>query len=185
MPTWNKISETTVSGSSTTSIDLTSIPQTYTDLAVALVAKSDGDTSYAEVDCHIEFYNGSTAFSLGGGFLGIDYSLAPNSQQYASRTDVPDKITDSGASGTPNTGTGAYWLYIHDYSSTTLAKNAFIFTGKTTSVASNANHAGLKWWRICLNTSSNHAIDRIKFGALGNSDNFIAGSFVSIYGITS
>ena len=181
MPTWNLLSDTTVSGSSTTTISFTSISQSYTDLALFGTLKDDGTVWDGQSDLKIYFKDsGGNLLSMAGGQIYYTHGSTPNSYQYNSGTVMWGFMPNS---ATSYTGVGPQYLYVYDYSSTTVAKNAMWLNGITGQDAQNDNNT---WqaWRMCMNDSDDDPISQIDI-TTDLTNNFVAGATMSLYGITA
>lgn len=164
----------TLSGGAST-IDFTSIPQTYTDLVVFQYFRFSSASGIQNV--HVRFNNDSTAGAYvqsmalaGDGGVGAYTNSSQNAYQW---TYAP------GGSGT--TTANAYSngsLYIPNYANTSYIKATSIDLIMQINATTNQAvqmHAG--YWN---NTS---AINRITFTA--PSDTFTSGSVASLYGISN
>lgn len=161
--TYQVISTTTVSGTSTTSIDMTSIPSTYTDL----VAVFNGGFSINDALIYITVNNDT----------GANYSYT---QMYGNGSSAGSGSATSANNWNimwypyPNTATGVGIFNFHNYSSTSMSKTLTARIG-----ASNVDTravAGL--W------NSTAAITSVKFTmSTYASPYFVAGTTVTLYGI--
>ena len=169
-----------VSGSSTQTVYLSSIPQTYKDLCVIALVKTTNTGSAGQSGLDIEFQN-SIAGALSGapGQIGMQYgSSTPYTYLYSSRAGIPTYTANNTSS---YTGVGPQWLMIYDYSSTTVAKNVWLFNGITGQHTQNDNNT-FQAWRSPFNNGSNSPIDVVVFkNQSGNY--FLPNTSFSVYGI--
>ena len=179
MATWTKISETVVSGTSTQSIILSSIPTTYKDLCIIALLKDNDTASGGQSGLEWEFHN-SIAGQMNGapGYIAMLWgNSSPYNYLYSSRLNIPTYMPNN-ASG--YTGIGPQWCMIYDYASTTVAKNVWLFNGITGNDAYNNNNS-FQAWRGPWNNSGNNAIDYIVIKS--QSVQFLPNVTVSLYGI--
>jgi hypothetical protein len=162
MPTTYEPIATTTLATTSTSVTLSSIPSTYTDLRVILNIKSTGTSDYGLRG----YINGDT---------GSNYSET-NLQGYgsvvSSRLSNETKGSYSFTYGFSNEGA----LYIFDffsYAGSTF--KTFLVSGSTDQNGSGAVERSVQLWR------STSAINSLNF--FPASDNFAAGSTFTLYGI--
>tara|TARA_R100001530_G_C4314087_1_gene153860 strand:+ start:1075 stop:1620 length:546 start_codon:yes stop_codon:yes gene_type:complete len=181
MPTYNLLADITVSGGSTTVISFTSIDQSYTDLALFGTLKDDGTSAAGQSGLEMSFKDsGGNLMSMAGGYIARDYgSTTPYSYQYSSRTDIPSYMPNN---TTSYTGVGPQYAYIYDYSSTTVAKNILWLNGITGQHAQ-VDNLVFQAWRMCVNDSDDDPISQIDITSQSN--NFLPGATMSLYGITA
>lgn len=161
-PTYNLIQETTISGSVTTTVTFSSIPNTFDDLVLIIRAKnaldeavtlrfnSDSGTNYSQMD---SVANGST-------------SSASNS---ASNTSI-------GLSGGQENQNYMYQIHINGYANANFTK--CVFSTQFIELGTSANtiiYRGGRW-------NSTAVISTITLATLSGT-NFVANSVFSLYGI--
>ena len=166
--TYEKIATNTVSGTTTTSVTLSSIPSTYTDLI--LIGSIKGDTASMSLGLR---FNGDSGTNYSTTFLEGDGSSAVSSRQ-TNQT----KIFLSASISYNSTNFGTQIIQLMNYSNTT--------TYKTLVERFNSNggsfpgvNAGVGLWR---NTS---AINQLEILVLVAGQFFAAGSTFTLYGIKS
>ena len=162
--TYEPIVTTTLS-SGATSVTLSSIPSTYTDLMLVI----QGRTSTQElVDCAWQV-NGDT---------GSNYSHTRWGANDSSTW--TDRASDQASANASGVGFGqgvAIWQFIN-YSNTNAYKTAIMRSGFKTNTIGFYIINGVGMWR------STSAINEIKFFIpAGQSGNFVAGMTVTLYGI--
>ena len=113
--TYTLIASYTVSGTSTTLINFTSIPQTYTDLK--LVCSLRSNRSIVSQNSQI-YINGTSATNLSSKFLYGTGSAAGS----ATRASMADIIYANGSTATANTFSNCE-VYFPNYTSTTTYKS--------------------------------------------------------------
>ncbi len=166
--TYVLISSNTLS-SSAASVTFSSIPSTYTDLAVRVSARSDGAAEFETV--RITF-NGSTASNYSVTYLRGNGAGASSSNA-SSSTYIPfNRAIDDGAA-TTNTF-GSLEIYIPSYLSST-NKPISSTTAQEMNSTTAYIHANAGLW------SNTSAISSIKLEVSGV--NFVSGSSFYLYGI--
>ena len=162
-----KLIETKTLGTAAALIEFTSIPQTFTDLVVKISSRSDRTGSFV-AGIRIDFNGLSTNFST--------RTLFGNGSTATSNTDIEGRAgittaTDSTANTFGNTD-----LYIANYAGA---------TNKSVSVdsVSEANNSFSLQWLGATLWSNTSAITTVGLSP-ANSSNFIAGTTISLYGIT-
>ena len=167
---FESIATVTVSGSAVSSIDFTSIPNTYQHLQIRGIAKtstagyvksvrarlnSDSGTNYTS---HYLYGDGSSVISAGP--VGTSFM----------------NIADAGAAGSSATSTfGSFIIDVVDYASTSKYKTIRTFNGM------DANSGG---GEVALNSNlwlSTSAISSITF--ILDSANFAVGTSIALYGV--
>lgn len=164
MPNTFTLISTTTLGSNAASIELTSIPATYTDVVIKLSLRGTGaDTSFFSTI----FFNSSSANFTSRSLVGSGSAASSSS-----RTDA--LLYFVGANATSNTFSNSE-IYIPNYAGST--NKSFSIDG----VSENNATAGRQeiWAGLWSQTA---AITSFKITA-GESTNFVTGSTVSIYGI--
>jgi hypothetical protein len=169
MAAYNLIATTTVGSGGAASIEFSGIPQTYTDLAVVMSARTDLAQIYGDVQ--VSFNSDTTAANYSWRNLwgnGSSVSSEPSSSGIARYC-----LMMSGNSTTASTfGSGV--LYIPNYSGSTYKS----FSSDSCS----ENNATTSYVRFFANLwSSTSAITSISFS--GASSNFMQYSSASLYGI--
>ena len=169
MAAYNLISTTTVGSGGAASIDFTSIPQTYTDLAVVMSARIDGGTIYGDVQA--SFNSDTTAANYswrnltGNGSSAVSETSSSGNARYC--------LMMAGSGTTANTF-GSGLLYIPNYAGSTYKSFS--------SDSGSENNAATSYLRFFANLwSSTSAITSISFSGVGN--NFLQYSSASLYGI--
>lgn len=161
--TYTPIATTTVSGTSTTSIDMTSIPSTYTDLVVIF----NGGFNINDALIYITLNNDT----------GANYSytqVSGNGSSAASGRGTNANNWNVMWYPYPNTGNGNAIFNFQNYSNTSVKKTMISRVNNT--VADTRAVTGL--W------SSTSAISSIKFTmSTYASPYFLAGTTVTLYGI--
>ena len=156
--TYEPISTQTVSGTSTSTITFSSIPQTYTDLVLVI----NGQTS-ADVDIFVRF-NSDTA-------TNYSYTVMQGNGSSAVSSRVSNSTGWSTTSGNPSLGFTTYITNIFNYTNATTFKTSITRTNtndRTGAIAS--------IWR-----ATPAAITTVN--VLVYSGYFIAGSTFTLYGI--
>lgn len=176
---WDLLSTATVSGGSTQTISFTSINQTYKDLCIVALLKDDLTASHGQSGMLITPKTAAGGgMTLGWGYMAMNWnSTTPYSYQYASSTQISSYIPNN---ATSYTGVGPQYMYFYDYSSTTVAKNMYLFNGIIGENAQNANNTW-QMHRSLINDSSNNPLGQIDIAS--QSGNFLAGCVASLYGI--
>jgi|688.fasta_scaffold1076182_2 hypothetical protein len=169
MAAYNLIGTTTVGSGGAASIDFTSIPQTYTDLAVVMSARIDGGTIYGDVQT--SFNSDTTAANYS--WRNLTGNGAATSSETSSSGNARYCLMMAGSGTTSNTfGNGV--LYIPNYAGSTYKS----FSSDSCS----ENNASTSYLRFFANLwSSTSAITSISFSGVGN--NFLQYSSASLYGI--
>ena len=180
MATWDLLSTATVAGGSTSTISFTSINQNYKDLCIMALLKDDLTASHGQSGMQIAPKTAAGgAMTLGKGYMYMGWNdTTPRSHQYAAGHTIIDSYIPNNASS--YTGVGPQYMYFYDYSSTTVAKNMYLFNGIIGENAQNANNT----WQIhrsVINDASNNPVGRIDI--ISQSGNFLAGCVASLYGI--
>jgi hypothetical protein len=163
--TYTAIATTTVGSGGASSVDFTSIPGTYTDLAVKLSLRTTGATQ----NCSVAF-NGSTA-NFSQRQIGSDGSSAYS----ASRTDNLNVVLANGTGYTATTW-ASNEIYIPNYAGSTYKSFS------TESVTENNAAAGDTVMRAHL-WSNTAAITSITVSAGNGSGTFAQYSTATLYGI--
>jgi hypothetical protein len=166
-----QISDSTLGGSAP-SFDLTAIPATFNHLL--LLIQGRGDTAATSTTVLLRFNNDSGA--------NYDTELITGSGAAVATGEIVAGTSAQIADITANTGPasvfGAFTIWIPNYAGTTAQKNAFSSGGhKTTSLSGgifNRNYSC--FWRSAA------AINRITLTP--GAGNFVAGSRVTLYGLT-
>ena len=182
MAVWNLLSTATVSGSSTQTISFTSISQSYKDLCIMALLKDDLTASSGQSGLQVTPKTAAGgAMTLGWGYTGMLYgSTTPYSYQYGSGVSQISTYIPNNASS--YNGVGPQYMYFYDYSSTTVAKNMYLFNGIIGENAQNYNNTW-QMHRALINDSSNNPVGRIDITS--QSGNFLAGCVASLYGISA
>jgi len=160
--TYTPLATNTVSGSSTSAVSFTSIPQTYTDLVI--VANTSNSVSLESLALT---FNGDT---------GTNYS---NTRLYGNGTSaISDRATSAAyIAALLNSNTiGNSIIHIMNYANTTTYKTTISRTGD----ASNRTSAVVGLWRGSTG-SATQAITSITITVTGS--NYVSGSTFSLYGI--
>lgn len=171
MPTYQLISTQTL-GSNATSITLSSIPQTYTDLLLWLKLR---DTQGGEfVGTFFNTFNNNTGniYALVGGGL---YNSSLNNSNAGPTSRIPWYNTTTASNSSTNSFANTY-MYIPSYTSA-LPKSAVVRSAVSNNVSAQnviEMYGG--------NTTSTSAISSIE---LASNYFFLAGSSVQLYGISS
>tara|TARA_B110000444_G_scaffold101480_1_gene95885 strand:- start:68 stop:616 length:549 start_codon:yes stop_codon:yes gene_type:complete len=180
MATWDLLSTATVAGSSTQTISFTSINQNYKDLCIMALVKDNLTASHGQSGMQIAPKTAAGgAMALGMGYMSMGWNqTTPTSYQYGSgQTQISTYIANN-ASG--YNGVSPQYMYFYDYSSTTVAKNMYLFNGIIGENAQNANNT-FQMWRSLINDASNNPVGRIDITS--QSGYFLAGCVASLYGI--
>jgi hypothetical protein len=169
--TYNAIATVTVGSGGAASIEFTSIPGTYTDLAVLISARNTGSSVFGFV-C---LQPNSATTNLSSKLL-YGYGSGSGSASYSDQYSILGYIT--GANATSNTF-GNSWFYIPNYAGS---------SNKSVSVDSvNENNATDGRQSLVAGLwSSTSAITSLKFIAADNnlsSVNFVQYSTATLYGI--
>lgn len=170
--TYKLISSTTLS-STTTSINLTSIPQTYTDIVVQGYLSQTGSGSNWD-GCTIRV-NSNTGSLYGTNFMKSDGSTQSTGSTGTTDAWYFDILTPGG--GWPNPMAG-FELYIPQYTSTSDQKVARLMGGG----AMNARN-GINFYSLVVGTTA--AITSINFIYQSPATGFSSGSNIRLYGITA
>lgn len=155
--------ETKTLGSSATSIEFTSIPQTYTDLLLLFSVRSDGTNHTLWVQFN-GVTTGYTSRRLGGTGSGIESSSS--TEAYFAYS--------NGSGQTANTF-GSTSLYIANYTSSVIK----------TVISDSINENNATAAESFINTglwNNTAAITSVKIDPVGD-PNLVAGSTISLYGI--
>jgi len=163
---WNTIYSTTLS-SDQSSIDITSIPNTYTDLVAIIYCRGTRSAADAELLFTINGDSGANyEIGRGNGASGTFYSNIYTGQSNISL----------GNTAASNTGTIAYTaieLHINNYATTGKYRSVIAY-----STEPQVNVAG---WRMGVWKNTADAINRITFTSeLGN---HAAGTTITLYGL--
>ena len=152
--------------SAQSSITLSSIPQTYTDLIIV------ANTGYSAANYYTEMYfNGSTATDYSATFMAGTGSSAVSSRR-TSYVLIPFDDTVVGTT----TITSSSICHIFNYANTSIYKTALVRSNQVPGSAYPGVEAGVGLWR------STAAITSITLRS-SNSGNFIIGSTFTLYGI--
>ena len=163
----------TVGAGGASTIEFTSIPQTYTDLCLKLSNRQSGTGGSANVwDNYFMSFNGSSANKRSRDLHGYDASA--NNNYYSDQFYFWGNIDGSTANTFTNTE-----IYIPNYSSTTVTKSYY--------ADSVAEHNGASNYMMFLQAglwSDTSAITSIRFNTtVGNTRTFMQHSSASLYGI--
>ncbi len=177
MATWNLLGTATVSGTSTTAITFSSIDQSYKDLCIiGSLTDVTGSSGYAPITWLMKTAAGG-AMSLGGGYMEMSYnSLTPSSTQFASASSTISYINSADSTS----GNSPIYFYCYDYSSTTVAKNFYLFHG-TTGRSPYLAASSFRMHKWLFNDGSNSPLGTIDVRT--SQANLQAGSTLSLYGI--
>jgi hypothetical protein len=162
-----KLIETKTLGTAAASIEFTSIPQTFTDLVVKISSRSDRAGSHV-AGIRIDFNGLSTNFST--------RSLFGDGSTATSNTDIEGRAGLTTATSSTSNTFGNTELYIVNYAGAT---NKSV---SVDSVTETNDSPGFQWLAATL-WSNTSAITTVGLSP-ANSSNFIAGSTISLYGIT-
>ena len=171
-----KLIETKTLGTAAASIEFTSIPQTFTDLVIFISGRSDKNSNGSIGNIAAEnvgLYPNSATFPYASAsnriLYGIGTGVASTTQSnYIHAGTIPVALATSNTFG--NTS-----LYITNYSAS---------AAKSISIDSvTENNASSSWQSIqAANDTSASAYTSLKFDTSGG--NFVAGTTISLYGIT-
>jgi hypothetical protein len=169
--TMTLINSYTVSGSSTSTIDFTSIPSTYSDLCIKFSARHT--TAGGEDTPNIRFNNDSASnyyFVFGSGRGGIPVASGQNPGTSMWCGTLPGAGDTSGAFSNIE-------IYVPNYTSTTL-KKSMRFEGMTSGMTGSMyQRTGGGYWNATA-----AAINRVTLGIV-SPYNFTAGTTAYLYGI--
>ena len=173
MPTFNLIQSNTVSGTSTNSINFSSIPQTYTDLVLYMSVRSRTNNDSDTVDLKynsITGYTGYRFFVQDGGFI------INNSYNNGIPALVAGNTVSSATTFSHNR------IQIYDYTNTTNTKPATSWGGWI--YETGGNTSAKNGWHYVMPTDgeSTAAITSLTL-TLASSANFHADSTFYLYGI--
>jgi hypothetical protein len=168
--TMTHITTTTVS-TAAYSVTMASIPQTYTDLMIAVSARSD----YGFVSHEMQFAINSVTSGYSNKMM---YTNNGTSVASASASNAFFTLGGAvaGSASAANTFSNCV-AYLPSYSSTTLAKSVSV-----DATAENNGTAAILWINSGLNTTT-AAITSITFYCWQSFINFVPGSTFSLYGI--
>lgn len=159
----------TLTNSSTAAISFTSIPQTYKHLMIIANLNSQG----ASNNVVIKFNGSSTSY-------GANHRLGGNNTStYADTFSATGGGILGGTTSGSSTNTsafGTHWIFIPNYSSTSLHKFVLGDGGPTQNMGDYHNMASGRW----ENTS---AITQVDLSNYGTFPNFTSGSTATLYGI--
>jgi hypothetical protein len=168
--TFEFISTTTVA-TAAYSVTVSSIPQTYTDLAILISARSDYGVSTHEMQFAIN--------SVTTGYTNrMVYTNTGTSAQSATASNAFYTWAGAvvGSSGTSDTFSNCM-AYLPNYSSTTLTKSML-----SDATAENNAAASILWMNAGLNTTT-AAITSLTFYCWQSFINFVPGTTFTLYGI--
>jgi hypothetical protein len=170
--TMTLINSYTVVGTSTSTIDFTNIPNTYSDLFIKF---SPRHTTAGGEDTPYVRFNGDSAsnyyFVFGSGRGGVPTASGQNPGTSLWCGTVPGAGDTAGAFSNIE-------VYVPNYASTTL-KKAMRFEGMTSGMTGSMyQRTGGGYWGATA-----AAINRVTLGIVSGSYNFAAGTTAYIYGI--
>ena len=162
-----------------TSLSLTSIPQTYTDLHIRALAKNSQTSTNSSYSSHITFNAVTTSIYAYGFFIGSGVpNTGVNQSQTAAGSFAFGFITESEMD---NLSSASYYavsmMDIYDYTSTTKAKAISAISGGDRNTGGAAYSNGMSW---TLSTATT-AITSIQFAP--GTGTFVAGTTFALYGI--
>lgn len=155
---------TTVTGASTTTIDITNIPQTYTDLVLSMVTR---DAASNNNDIVVRFNNIQTATYNTGRI-----QLTGSTISYPFLTNTNGPVVN--ISGTRANGWASVYLDIQDYTNTNLNRTALFLSGSPGDAASTQQMRQ----GVVMNTTTN-ALTSLQFVTT----NYEAGTSITMWGI--
>jgi hypothetical protein len=158
-----KLIETKTLGTAAASIVFTSIPQTFTDLIVLVSARRSTTGAIAVI-----------SFNSGGTYT--KRNLLGNGSSAFSATGSGDEVAATPSGATANTF-GNSSIYIPNYSGLTIKSYSVDSVNETSGTSADAIIAAGLW-------SETSAITSITITPKASDGNFVAGSIVSLYGIT-
>jgi hypothetical protein len=178
---WDLLATATVSGTSTKTISFTSINQGYKDLCLVGMLRDNytNSSNFSNVTYYMKTAAGG-AMSISGGRMQMAYnSTTPESNQYGGAGTIGGVIPGN-PSGDSASGCGPQYMYVYDYSSTTVAKNMYIFSGIiATSTYNAANTWRMQRW--IFNDGSNNPVGQIDITTAELY--FLPDCVMSLYGI--
>ncbi len=176
---WDLLATATVSGTSTKTISFTSINQSYKDLCMVGMLKDNytSSSNFSTVTYYFKTAAGG-AMSIGGGRMIMGYgSTTPSSDQYGGAGSITTSVPGNHSS---NTAVGPQYMYVYDYSSTTVAKNMYLFNG----IIGSSTYDSANTWQMLrwmFNDASNNPVGRIDITTAELY--FLPGCVMSLYGI--
>lgn len=168
--TFELISTTTV-GTAAYSVTVSSIPQTYTDLAIVISARSDYGVGSHEMQFAINSV--TTGYTNRMVYTNNGTSTASASASNAFYTWAGAVV---GSSGTSNTFSNCIG-YLPNYSSSTISKSMY-----SDATAENNATASILWLNAGINTTT-AAITSLTFYCWQSFINFVPGTTFTLYGI--
>lgn len=170
MPTTYTPLATTTLGSATATVTFSSIPQTYTDLIIAMSLPSVGGGNNGD---GLRFQiNGDTATNYSATYISNSGSTAGSTKESSQTRGRVGFVTQT----TGNIGSAI--AHFQNYSNTSTYKSVIGRCGNLNTNADAQVFAGVSTWR------STAAINQIVFSLSSNS-NFVAGTTFSVYGVAS
>lgn len=170
-----KIAEITVGAGGSTVINLTNIPQIYTDLILTRSMRSDG-TAGPAMSANITFNNSTTGYSE-----RLIYSNTTGTISTGSRSgSFLDWVGMTPASGTGTTAStfGVSGAYITNYTGTSV-KN---IVSDSTQESNTTNGAYWNFYSVAASWSGSEPVTSITLTS--TSGNFVQGSSIALYGVT-
>lgn len=165
--TYDKIAATTLA-SNTTTVTLSSIPATYTDLRLVIVPASSSGTNGIRMRI-----NGDTATNYSATYLGGNGTSAASARDTSAT-----QMQLSWYTGINTTlGVQMYTLDFLNYANTTTYKTLLL----RTTAAGNATEANVGLWRKTPEAITSLSFNINSFGS--SSGDFITGSTFTLYGI--
>jgi hypothetical protein len=164
---------TTVLGSATSSITLSSIPATYTSLQLRIVGRSANATEFDEISLR---FNSDTGANYGHKYIQFQTSNQPTQTNATSQTAI--RVVGIPANTAVANNFAALKMDITGYKSTAMKTNIRGFGGAANFVSSWANNASLftgLWNATTVVTSLTVAT--------WSGSNLAAGTRVSLYGV--
>ena len=164
---------TTVLGSATSSITLSSIPTTYTSLQLRIVGRSANATQFDEISLR---FNSDTGANYGHKYIELQTSNAPTQATATSQTAI--RILGIPANTATANNFAALKMDIIGYKNTNMKTNVRGFGGAANFVSSWANSASLfnGIWNVTTTVTSLTV-------ATWSGANLQTGTRVSLYGV--
>lgn len=165
---------TVTAGAATSTIEWSSIPNTYQDLVIHLSFRNGGNNGGFFMRLNNDAGNNYYMFRI----VGSNYSGGTPSNDQATRSSMFNIMTPGNAA----TGFSAGYIYLTNYADTTKNKNVW---GETLwEVATAASYAGAGIQQMTAhNWASNSAISTITLTSEDAGANFAQYSIASLYGI--